>query len=221
MVRPLEISTHRNQRTGAYRIAAILWGNQWQGQAVIFKCDNQSVVYCIESHTCKDPLVMQLLRCLFMLAGCYDFYPLSTHIARSLNGPADALSHNILPSFHLQAPHANSRPVTIPPQVAALFQQPSVDWISPSWRALHGFLADGTAESTGRVYRTGQKRYFNFCQLSKSQAFPVTELQLMRFATYLAQEGLSWQTIKSYLSGIRHYLLVHNLHSPFSEQHLP
>lgn len=43
----------------------------------------------------------------------------------------------------------------------------------------------------------------------------------MRFATYLAQSHLSWQTIKTYLSGVRHYLLVHNLHSPFSDQQLP
>jgi integrase len=43
----------------------------------------------------------------------------------------------------------------------------------------------------------------------------------MRFATFLANNHLTWQTIKTYLSGVRHYLLAFDLESPFSDQHLP
>jgi hypothetical protein len=115
-------------------LAAILWGNKWQGQAVLFQCDNQAVVHCIKAHTSKDPLVMQLLRCLFMLAATHNFYPLATHIAGIDNGPADALSRDMLSTFHHQVPLANPQATAIPHKVTALFQQPAMDWISPSWR---------------------------------------------------------------------------------------
>ena len=43
----------------------------------------------------------------------------------------------------------------------------------------------------------------------------------MRFATYLALEGLAWQTIKSYLVRTRHYLMLHDLSTPFRDEQLP
>ena len=115
-------------------LAAILWGNKWQGQAVIFQCDNQAVIHCIKAHTSKNPVAMKLLRCLFMLAATHDFYPLATHIAGIDNGPAEALSRDMLSTFHHQVPLANPQATEIPHKVTALFQQPAMDWTSPSWR---------------------------------------------------------------------------------------
>ena len=43
----------------------------------------------------------------------------------------------------------------------------------------------------------------------------------MRFATYLALKGLAWQTIKLYLAGTRHYLMLHDLSTPFRDEQLP
>ena len=43
----------------------------------------------------------------------------------------------------------------------------------------------------------------------------------MRFATYLALKGLAWQTIKSYLAGARHYLILQDLSTPFRDEQLP
>ena len=43
----------------------------------------------------------------------------------------------------------------------------------------------------------------------------------MRFATYLALKGLAWQTIKLYLAGTSHYLMLHDLSTPFRDEQLP
>ena len=41
----------------------------------------------------------------------------------------------------------------------------------------------------------------------------------MHFATYLALKG--WQTIKSYLAGTRHYLMLDDLSTLFRDEQLP
>lgn len=43
----------------------------------------------------------------------------------------------------------------------------------------------------------------------------------MQFATYLAQKGLAWQSIKTYLAGTRHFLMLQDLAAPFQDEHLP
>ena len=63
-------------------MAAILWGHHWTGNAVLFCCDNQAIVHCIQSgSSSKQPQEGQLLRCLFMLAACHYFHPMAKHTA--------------------------------------------------------------------------------------------------------------------------------------------
>lgn len=114
-------------------LATLLWGHHWAGKAVLFCCDNQAIIYSIQSYSSKEPLVMHLLRCLFMLAACLDFHPMAKHIAGGDNGPADSLSCNFLSSF-TQAPAASQLGTPIPPALAALFQHPGMDWTSAAWR---------------------------------------------------------------------------------------
>ena len=115
-------------------LAAILWGHCWGGKAMRFRCDNQAIVHCIQAGSSKEPFVAQLLRGLFMLAACRDFHPVAVHIAGLDNGPADSLSRNALSLFTSQVPEASKHGTPIPPTVAALFQNPEMDWTSDSWR---------------------------------------------------------------------------------------
>ena len=65
-------------------------------------------------------------------------------------------------------------------------------------------LQAGLAPSTQRVYASGKKKYLTFCQLTGSPPLPVTEHNLMYFVAFAVNKGLKHQTIKSYLSAVRH-----------------
>eukprot|EP00731_Ephydatia_muelleri_P026312 Em0018g412a len=70
---------------------------------------------------------------------------------------------------------------------------------------LRFYYAQGLAESTHRTYQSGMRRFYAFCDTySIPSPFPVSECTLCYFTTFLANNMLSAQTIKTYL------LAVHN-----------
>ena len=77
------------------------------------------------------------------------------------------------------------------------------------------FFLKGLADSTHRVYRSGQKRYLVFCAKAGLQAIPAQEVVLCKFVVQLATEGLRHCTIKSYMAGIRHIHIGEGLGDPF------
>ena len=87
--------------------------------------------------------------------------------------------------------------------------------------AVFSLLEQGIAKSTAPTYSIGQHHYLQFCQLTNSLPVPASEWQLMKFAEYLSQKGLKWQSIKTYLAGTRHYLMLRDLTSPFVDERLP
>ena len=83
----------------------------------------------------SEPLVMQLLRGLHLLAMEYAFYFTAAHIAGVENGPADALSRNQAPLFFSQVPQAVQAPDSLPQDLLQLFMaETPPDWLSESWR---------------------------------------------------------------------------------------
>ena len=65
-------------------------------------------------------------------------------------------------------------------------------------------LQAGLAPSTQRTYGAGKKKYLGFCQQAGLAPLPATEQRLMQFIAYAVNHGLKHQTIKSYISAIRH-----------------
>ena len=80
-------------------LASMLWGSRWQGCLVIAHCDNLAVVEVINAGYCKDPQLMQLLRCLFFVLAHHKFSLKAIHIPGKLNVEADAISRNKLNLF--------------------------------------------------------------------------------------------------------------------------
>lgn len=72
----------------------------------------------------------------------------------------------------------------------------------------------GLAPSTQRAYGTGKKRYLNFCERLGAPSLPVTETRLCQFVAFLKLEGLRHQTVKSYLSAVRHMQISQGLDDP-------
>ena len=73
--------------------------------------------------------------------------------------------------------------------------------LGPTVRRL---LQAGLAPSTQRAYSAGQKKYLTFCQQTGTPPLPVTEQGLLHFVAFAVNQGLKQQTIKSYLSAVRH-----------------
>ena len=70
--------------------------------------------------------------------------------------------------------------------------------------AVHDYFKKGLAKSTDRVYSSAKRRYWSFCGHYNLVPIPLTETVLCKFAACLGREGLKFQTIKTYLAGIRH-----------------
>jgi len=76
------------------------------------------------------------------------------------------------------------------------------------------FLA-GLSDSTKLTYKSGAQQYIQFCiQFSTVTPFPVSEVSLTYFATYIFKEGLLGGTIKSYLAVVRHIQISLGLGDP-------
>ena len=78
------------------------------------------------------------------------------------------------------------------------------------WYAEHGL-----AESSRRTYSVGQKQFREFCMLyGIVNPLPVCQNTLCLFASHLAEGGLSYGTIKTYLSAVRNLQVANDLEDP-------
>ncbi len=114
-------------------IAAAIWGKAWAGKSILCRCDNEAVVYIINSGTSKDPTVMGLMRCLYFICAKFNLLISAVHLAGIANSLADALSRNKLPIFLLNHPQANQAPSPIPAPLLDILIHTKPDWTSPSW----------------------------------------------------------------------------------------
>ena len=77
------------------------------------------------------------------------------------------------------------------------------------------------ASATQQSYKTGQKRYVNFCTAIKKLCVPTTKEILSLFISYLGDQDLSVSTIKVYLSAVRNMHVHAGLHKEFANQLSP
>ena len=77
------------------------------------------------------------------------------------------------------------------------------------------FFAKGLADSTQRTYRSGQKRFLEFCEAGGFKAVPASETVLCRFVGFLAESSLKSRTIKVYLSAVRFLHIAEGAGDPF------
>lgn len=72
----------------------------------------------------------------------------------------------------------------------------------------------GVAPSTLTTYDSGKKRYISFCTEFHFTPLPVEESVLCRFVAFLSLVPLSHQSIRSYLSAVRHMQIMSGLPDP-------
>ena len=115
-------------------ISAAIWGLEWTGKHVLFRCDNSSVVSILTHWSAKDTHLAHLSRCLFFFAAHYNFTFTAEHIAGGDNKLADALSRNNLTLFLTLFPQASPSPSPIPKALSNLLLEHPIEWTSPVWR---------------------------------------------------------------------------------------
>ena len=163
----------------------------------------------MNTRTVKDHNMMRLLRCPFFAEAQFNFRVAASHINGSINTAADMLSRNLLlfPTS-LTHPHSYSSSSTghttghqcrlaIPPLV----------------KSAERYFAKSLSTASQKSYAAGTKRYLDFCSSSLS-LFPVSEVNLSSFMSFLADQGLKHQTLKCYLSAIRSAQIAHGYTEP-------
>ena len=73
----------------------------------------------------------------------------------------------------------------------------------------------GLAPSTQRIYASAQNRFLNFCSQHGYVSLPLSEHTLCLFLASLQKEGIKHTTMKSYLSGLRHFQISSGLEDPY------
>ena len=79
---------------------------------------------------------------------------------------------------------------------------------------VRSLLDRGVAQSTLAAYQSGKRRYFSFCAQFNFPPLPLQEHVLCQFVAFLFSASLSYQSIRSYLSAVRHLQITQGLPDP-------
>ena len=113
-----------------------VWAPQLAKHCVLYQCDNSGVISALHKGSAKDPVVMNLLHCLWFFVAHYDIDLVCEHIAGSYNSTADDLSRCNMRSFFSQNPSASPTPTPLPQLLLAITEVSGLDWTSPDFRRL-------------------------------------------------------------------------------------
>ena len=144
-----------------------------------------------------------------------------TYIETKANHLADDLSRNdilfIQGAIGQEASIASLRSATGPPPGSTC--RLDLPELAP---ALQKYFQAGLAQSTQKTYGAAMKRFYQFCSsYTIPDPFPVSELTLCYFVSYLAEQGLVPQTGRAYLAAVRNAQISLDLPDPREQSSLP
>ena len=88
-------------------VSAATFGSQWSGQRIMMHCDNQCIVEVVRGGTCKNSLIMDLVRQLFFISATYAFEFSCCYVDTVSNDVADSLSRLQFDRFFSLVPQSN------------------------------------------------------------------------------------------------------------------
>ena len=95
-------------------LALEIWATRLQNKKVLFLSDNMAVVTVINKKSCKDKVLMRLLRRLVCVSLKFNVHVRAKHVPGKLNTLADQLSRFNFQEALLSAPHLSRNPTEIP-----------------------------------------------------------------------------------------------------------
>ena len=87
-------------------LAAAIWGHEWRGRTVRFRCDNYAAVAAVNNLSAREHLLCHHLRSLFFISARFDIDIIALYTPGVSNVAADALSRDNVRLFFSQIPHA-------------------------------------------------------------------------------------------------------------------
>ena len=84
-----------------------VFGPNMANTCVKMYTDNQAILHCVNSGTCKDQHIMALLRSLYYYTTRYNIQYRAYYIPTYENGPSDSLSRNNVQRFRQLCPQAD------------------------------------------------------------------------------------------------------------------
>ena len=144
-------------------IAATIFGPEWRNSVVMFQCDNKGAVATVNSGYSRVQGILHLLRCLFFIRAHYRIHIRTVHIPGSKNALADAVSCDNLSLLFSQVRRQH---LAIPQYLGSAGssgQEASGMHISILVQAVQELFEAGIANSTQKVYQSGDECYNDFC----------------------------------------------------------
>ena len=83
-------------------LAYMIWGCRWMGRRIVVYCDNEAVVEMLGTGYSREPNLMHLLRCIFLVAAFNELSVRPMWIPGLTNKVADAISRNNMEMFWSQ-----------------------------------------------------------------------------------------------------------------------
>ena len=105
------------QEIFAIYTAVTIWENKLQNKQILIHCDNETVVTVINSGSCKNDRIMDVVRNLFFVCAKNNISISSQHVPGLENGKADALSRLQGDRFALLHPTAREKQTVVPPAI--------------------------------------------------------------------------------------------------------
>ena len=115
------VDLHINVKELFAIVAAVLtWGEHLKDRQILFYTDNLPITHVWRSGTSSNPVIMKLVRHLFLFCARLNINVLMLHIPGHSNNAADALSRLQVNRFHLLLKSAHRAPSAINPVVWTL-----------------------------------------------------------------------------------------------------
>ena len=172
-------------------------------------CDNAAVVGILNSGDSKDTQAMPL----YILSSCKNEHQYVCYLYKKnwpMHYPKDAAYF-----LHL---HPQANPLPSPIKTSRDFGFINSEAIrlevSRLDQAVDFYFRQRLAPSIHKVYSSAQKRYSDYCSLHHLLLLPVSEEQVCKFISYLADTKLLHLSIKVYLSVLRQLHIANNHPDP-------
>lgn len=175
-----------------------IWGADLRNKNICFNCDNESVVHILNSVTLKSVRVMALVRLLMMKCLQLNVMLRATHVLRH----ATQFVTPYLDSSSADSENLLQRLIQTHARYPAFYGMYSVSSRQP-------FTTFYSGQCKLNVQH-GRNTFTNFClHYGLNLVWPAPDQHMILFIAFNFEQGLSPNTIKTYVAGLNFY---HKLH---------
>ena len=175
------------------QLGSVMWGPKWQVHHILCQYNNQPVMAILNKGSAKDRGLAHLLHCRVQ----------STCWVNMTEWQMPSQGRIFSCSFlYISTGAGNARPNSMQGGADGSNVGLKLDRAKLK-SSLQCYSAKGLVRSTASVYKSAEQKYiFFFCSYFHYQPLPLSEPVFRAFVAYLAHSGLTFRSIKVYISGV-------------------